>query len=546
MHTMFSLITGLYSEYFSPQQLNLLVVGLSGSGKTTLLERIKVTDFAKHSTTKNTTTTTPHSHDALGNAGITDNNNNLMTSSTHRHGNEQLRSNIFLKDDDIEAYEAPPPRNRKTEIIPCVQQQPPVSRLAWICPPIPFHNKMYHHHHHYRTLTVTANGNTLNKLDDSGRKSSPIRHHSDLDNDYQYDEHESDDYPINNQDSIQNGDTNTNTNKLVVSPRRGNQKMLMRRNSNEITTAETTTSSFSAKHQLHATSLQHSRIGPPGLPQPRRISDTAATSSERRTSSSDEHLLMMEEIDLGHGGGGSGVLLSLSEDESASVDMKMTRPMLSSTTTMASPPPPPLIDTILQYDVKPGAKMLQPQKIRPTIGMNLAKTEICGAKVHVMDVGGKIQSLWERYYTDADAVVFVWKLSRDDVIRRQKHKKNQNFTNNNNSNADDDDDDDEDQLPVWTALEQRKALEQVRSAVPDDIPFVIFGHLFQFNPPYNCEPDVLYSTSQLLPHYHNPCQALFLGNAVTGQGIKTALEWLISTAKRQQRIRERAEEENKI
>jgi GTPase SAR1 family protein len=539
---MFSLITGLYSEYFSPQQLNLLVVGLSGSGKTTILERIKVTDFAKHSTTASTATATAHHHhhdrqDAFGHGGITSNqrnneNHNLMTSTSQHHGNEQLRSNIFLQDDDVEAYEAPPPRKRKAEIIPCAQQQPPVSKLAWICPPIPFHNKLYHRS---LMMSATVNGNStlMNKLDDSGRKSSSIRHHSDLENDYHYDEHEADHMAnINNHH-------NMNTNKLVVvSPRRGNPKMLMRRNSNEITNTTETTSSFSTMHHpqpqhLH-TSAHHSRIGPPGLPQPRRISETP--SSERRTSSSEDHLLMMEDIDLGNsgGGGGSGVVLVSSKDDNdddeSSIDRMMKRPMLST---------PPLLDTILQYDVKHGAKMLQPQKIRPTIGMNLAKTEICGAKVHVMDVGGKIQSLWERYYADADAVMFVWKLSRDDVIRR-RNKNQQKFTDDNDS------DDDEDQLPMWTALEQRRALEQVRSAVPDDIPFVIFGHLFQINPPYNCEPDVLYSTSQLLPHYHNPCQALFLGNAITGQGIKTALEWLISTAKRQQRIRERAEEENKI
>jgi len=181
---------------------------------------------------------------------------------------------------------------------------------------------------------------------------------------------------------------------------------------------------------------------------------------------------------------------------------------------------------IHQYDLKPGAKMLPLEKIRPTIGMNLAKTEICGAKVHVFDVSGKLQNLWERYYADADAVLFVWKLSRSDAVG----KSNQN---------DDDNDSDSDEHPVVTAEQQKRALEQVRSAVADDIPFVVLGHLFQTNPPYNCEPDVLYSTSQLLPHYHNPVQALFLGNAVTGQGLKTCLEWLIQAAKRQQRIRER-------
>ena len=189
--------------------------------------------------------------------------------------------------------------------------------------------------------------------------------------------------------------------------------------------------------------------------------------------------------------------------------------------------------------------MLPLDKIRPTIGMNLAKVEICGAKVHVWDLGGKLQDLWERYYADADAVLFVWKLSREDAQLR-KQQQQQHYQSD---FADDDDDgdgkDDDDTVRAFVTAElQKKILEQVRSAVPDDVPFCVLGHLFQSQPPYNCEPDVLYSTSQLLPHYHNPHQALFLANAVSGQGMKTALEWLISAAKRQQRIRERSAEAN--
>lgn len=183
--------------------------------------------------------------------------------------------------------------------------------------------------------------------------------------------------------------------------------------------------------------------------------------------------------------------------------------------------------------------MLPLEKIRPTIGMNLAKTEICGAKVHIWDLGGKLQDLWERYYADADAVLFVWKLSREDVARQQEQPQQQQH----GEFADDDDDDDDGRAPV-TAEQQKKVLEQVRSAVPDDVPFCVLGHMFQTPPPYNCEPDVLYSTSQLLPYYHNPHQALFMANAVTGQGVKTALEWLIAAAKRQQRIRESSAEAN--
>lgn len=43
---MFSLASGIYQSYFAPPKLSILIIGLDGSGKTALLERIKVTNFA--------------------------------------------------------------------------------------------------------------------------------------------------------------------------------------------------------------------------------------------------------------------------------------------------------------------------------------------------------------------------------------------------------------------------------------------------------------------------------------------------------------------
>jgi GTPase SAR1 family protein len=44
---MFGLATGIYQSYFSPQQLNILLIGQENTGKTTLLERIKVTQTSR-------------------------------------------------------------------------------------------------------------------------------------------------------------------------------------------------------------------------------------------------------------------------------------------------------------------------------------------------------------------------------------------------------------------------------------------------------------------------------------------------------------------
>ena len=42
---MFSLASGIYQSYFAPPKLSILIIGLDGSGKTSLLERIKVTNI---------------------------------------------------------------------------------------------------------------------------------------------------------------------------------------------------------------------------------------------------------------------------------------------------------------------------------------------------------------------------------------------------------------------------------------------------------------------------------------------------------------------
>lgn len=52
---------------------------------------------------------------------------------------------------------------------------------------------------------------------------------------------------------------------------------------------------------------------------------------------------------------------------------------------------------------------LPPDRIPPTVGMNLAKIHFRGAQAVFWDLGGqvKVRSLWQKYYQEADAVVYV-------------------------------------------------------------------------------------------------------------------------------------------
>ncbi|KAA8903418.1 hypothetical protein TRICI_005708 [Trichomonascus ciferrii] len=56
-----------------------------------------------------------------------------------------------------------------------------------------------------------------------------------------------------------------------------------------------------------------------------------------------------------------------------------------------------------------GSKGLPPEKIAPTVGQNVGHVRINNVLLKLWDVGGQenLRTLWDSYYTDAHAVVFV-------------------------------------------------------------------------------------------------------------------------------------------
>jgi ADP-ribosylation factor related protein 1 len=53
--------------------------------------------------------------------------------------------------------------------------------------------------------------------------------------------------------------------------------------------------------------------------------------------------------------------------------------------------------------------IIPPEKIPPTVGMNLAKIYMRGTQVIIWDLGGqvKMRSIWEKYYDEAHVVIFA-------------------------------------------------------------------------------------------------------------------------------------------
>ncbi|KAI8069116.1 ADP-ribosylation factor family-domain-containing protein [Gilbertella persicaria] len=56
-----------------------------------------------------------------------------------------------------------------------------------------------------------------------------------------------------------------------------------------------------------------------------------------------------------------------------------------------------------------GIAGLDPDKIAPTVGLNIGKVNIKSSKINFWDLGGQkdLQSIWERYYSECHAIVFV-------------------------------------------------------------------------------------------------------------------------------------------
>ncbi|KAI8086189.1 P-loop containing nucleoside triphosphate hydrolase protein [Halteromyces radiatus] len=56
-----------------------------------------------------------------------------------------------------------------------------------------------------------------------------------------------------------------------------------------------------------------------------------------------------------------------------------------------------------------GVAGLSPDRIAPTVGLNIGRIEVNSSRIKFWDLGGQrdLQSIWQRYYSDCHAIVFV-------------------------------------------------------------------------------------------------------------------------------------------
>ncbi|XP_060524559.1 ADP-ribosylation factor-related protein 1 isoform X1 [Cylas formicarius] len=67
-------------------------------------------------------------------------------------------------------------------------------------------------------------------------------------------------------------------------------------------------------------------------------------------------------------------------------------------------------------------KAIHPTKITTTVGLNIGKIDIGGMRLNFWDLGGQseLQSLWDKYYEESHAVIYIVDSSDRDQINESK------------------------------------------------------------------------------------------------------------------------------
>eukprot|EP01102_Stenamoeba_stenopodia_P019066 TRINITY_DN7096_c0_g1_i1.p1 TRINITY_DN7096_c0_g1~~TRINITY_DN7096_c0_g1_i1.p1 ORF type:complete len:190 (-),score=30.67 TRINITY_DN7096_c0_g1_i1:64-633(-) len=139
-----------------------------------------------------------------------------------------------------------------------------------------------------------------------------------------------------------------------------------------------------------------------------------------------------------------------------------------------------------------GLDMLPKEKIFPTVGLNLATVDVPKAKLIFRDLGGEksLRSIWEKYYGDVNAIVFVVDASNPERLPEAE--------------------------TVFESLTSTPQLSQ--------LPFLVLLNKQDLGPSI--------STSELEPSfskYTKTRRFRALGcSGATGDGIREAVNWLVA------------------
>mmetsp|Transcript_37174 Transcript_37174/g.77860 ORF Transcript_37174/g.77860 Transcript_37174/m.77860 type:complete len:538 (+) Transcript_37174:69-1682(+) len=365
---MFSLATGIYQSYFAPPKLSILIIGCDGSGKTSLLERIKVTDINARLDVNNaagTQSSTLRASYAKGavalGGGVGTNNDGVAT------GNGQQQQQLRRQ-----------PRR--------VGQHHDGGKPARLPPPLPLKQAL-------------KSRISVEKIMEDGFSNAATKAQDQENGTFEEEDavnilHGVPPPPLAAENDNNAGATDEQNSKG------GNEKQTIK-------TAKT----------RPPLPLKHDAIEKNTTLTPLPTEKTTPTTTKKKS--------FIELLRCPSPAKYSNASLGEEEDEAVEVEESQNEnenPANNDKDALEPWSTEYLEDYYINYqegvefDIKQfrgvggnAKKMFPMDRIRPTLGQNLAKLDLCGCKCSLFDLSGaeKMRPLWERYYRDTDAVIYV-------------------------------------------------------------------------------------------------------------------------------------------
>ncbi|XP_020270154.1 ADP-ribosylation factor-related protein 1 [Asparagus officinalis] len=143
---------------------------------------------------------------------------------------------------------------------------------------------------------------------------------------------------------------------------------------------------------------------------------------------------------------------------------------------------------------------LPPDRIVPTVGLNIGRIEAANSKLVFWDLGGQIglRTIWEKYYDEAHAIIFVIDASRPSSFEDSK-----------------------------SSLEKVLRHQDLKGA-----PILILGNKQDLPEAVSSEELARYLDLKELDERAHMFEAV---SAYSGMGIKLAVDWLVEVMERSKR-----------
>jgi GTPase SAR1 family protein len=401
---MYELASGIYQSYFAPPKLNILIVGIDGAGKTALLERIKVTTIITKLDNIDDVDNSSNAGAAVAGVGIDIEHDGLLTkrhpacsnnassSSSRTTTPSMMRGNSSLG--GIPARLPPPlPPKQVARGRRRVEEMLLLQKKGFVCD---------HDNNHDDTVTnmTTKTSKNSTDADDDGYngdddKGTRRRRSIDHDNNFLT-------TPKSQNQSLVSLSPGFNSVINILTPAISTPRVVAavannvnNNNNNPITRRKSGLIGLLShcpspmKYQNAGMLLDDDEYHQQEEVLMDDVNNNGKSNSKDNDDDDDDDVWNNDYLQNYH----------IEYDDNEEFDVAIQPHKNSSVTTSSSTTP----------RKKTTRSMMPLERIRPTLGQNLAKLDLCGCQCSLFDLSGalKMRPLWDRYYDDTDAIIFV-------------------------------------------------------------------------------------------------------------------------------------------